>query len=76
MERPAPTPPDCPGPGNQVAGDMVPSMSMPSLTLVRDDIAQADADVVAVPMRAGSESAVLDGAAERLGAAYDLELPT
>jgi leucyl aminopeptidase len=55
---------------------MVPSMSMPSLTLVRDDIAQADADVVAVPMRAGNEGAVLDVAAERLGAAYDLELPT
>jgi leucyl aminopeptidase len=55
---------------------MVPSMSMPSLTLVRDDIAQADADVVAVPMRAGSDSAILDGAAERLGAAYHLELPT
>jgi leucyl aminopeptidase len=54
---------------------MVPSMSMPSLTLVREDIAEADADVVAVPMRAGSESAILDGAAERLGAAYDLELP-
>ena len=48
---------------------------MPSLTLVREDIAEADADVVAVPMRAGSESAILDGAAERLGAAYDLELP-
>ena len=48
---------------------------MPSLTLVREDIAKADADVVAVPMRAGSESAILDGAAERLGAAYDLELP-
>ena len=54
---------------------MVPSMSMPSLTLVWEDIAEADADVVAVPMRAGSENAILDGAAERLGAAYDLELP-
>jgi len=48
---------------------------MPSLTLVRDDIAQAEADVVAVPMRADSERAVLDIAAERLSAAYGLELP-
>jgi leucyl aminopeptidase len=55
---------------------MVPSMSMPSLTIVRDDLAQTDADVVAVPMRAGSDSAVLDVAAERLSAAYGLELPT
>lgn len=48
---------------------------MPSITLVSDDLAGAEADVVAVAMRAGDNGAELDRVAEAVGAAYSLRIP-